>query len=108
MPITDDEVEKALDYLRDNADAAAQAAADRIYMAEYRKSLKSMLMQERPLDPLGAQERYAYAHKKYIDHLDALKTAVFEEEKHKFLREAARAKIDVYRTMQADQRAVKI
>ncbi len=35
MPfISDEEIDKALDYLRDNADAAAQARAERVYLEE--------------------------------------------------------------------------
>ena len=44
--ITDDEIDKALDYLRDNARDAAQARADRVYVEEYRKVIKAQLMKE--------------------------------------------------------------
>jgi hypothetical protein len=36
-------VEKALDYLRDNARAAAQARANRVYMEEFRKTVKAQI-----------------------------------------------------------------
>ena len=35
---------KCLDYLRDNAPAYAQAKANRVYLEEYRKSLKAIEM----------------------------------------------------------------
>jgi hypothetical protein len=44
--ITDDEIDKALDYLRDNARDAAQAKADRVYVEEFRKVIKATLMKE--------------------------------------------------------------
>ena len=44
--ITDDDVEKAIDYLRDSATNAAQSRANRIYMDEFRKSLKALIMRE--------------------------------------------------------------
>lgn len=102
--ISDDDIEKALDYLRDSAITAAQARANRIYMEEYRKSLKSKMMQRFAMSPLGAQERDAYASREYQIHLDALKTAVEEDEKHRFLREAAQAKIEAWRSMSANNR----
>ena len=105
--ITDDDIEKALDYLRDNAVPAAQARANRIYLEEYRKTMKAKIMQKYAMLPLGAQERDAYASKEYMDHLTALHSAIEEDEKHRFLREAAQAKIDAWQTMSANQR-VKI
>ena len=108
MPITDDEIEKAVDYLRDNATVAAQARANRVYMEEYRKSVKAQLMQHKTLDSIGAQERYAYAHPEYLAHLEALKAAVFEDEKHRFLLEAAKAKLDAWRTQEATGRALRV
>ena len=106
MPIDDDEIEKALDYLRDNSDAAAQASANRAYLTEYRKVLKAQLMKESKSDALAAQERDAYAHPNYIDFLAGLKEAVYQDMRHKFLLEAASAKIDAWRTEQSTQRAM--
>lgn len=102
--IPDEDIEKALDYLRDSATTAAQARANRIYMEEYRKTLKAKVMQRFAMSPLGAQERDAYASREYTDHLNALKTAVEEDEKHRFLREAAQAKIEAWRSMSANLR----
>ena len=36
--------QKAVDYLRDNADKFAKAKAERVYLEEFRKSKKSLLM----------------------------------------------------------------
>ena len=40
------EVSKALDYLRDSAAEVAKAKAERIYLEEYRKSLKALIMNQ--------------------------------------------------------------
>lgn len=106
--INEQEIDRSLDYLRDNADAAAQARANRIYMEEYRKVIKSQLMQEYEQLPVNAQERNAYADPRYVAHLEALKTAIYEDEKHRFLLSAAEAKIDAWRTQQATERAMKL
>ena len=44
--ITENEVEKAAEYIRDNAPEYAKAKADRIYLEQYRKSLKAIKMME--------------------------------------------------------------
>ena len=106
--ITEEEVEKAIDYLRDTAVDAAQARADRIYLEEYRKSLKAMIMSEFAGLAIGAQERQAYRDQRYVDLLEALKQAVFADEKIRFMRVAASAKIEAWRSQSANQRAVSI
>lgn len=102
--ITAEDVQKAVDFLRDNATPAAEARANRIYFEEFRKSLKAQLMSEQPNDSLGAQERYAYSHERYLTHLQALKVAVFEDSKQSFLREAAKAKVQAWQTQSANER----
>lgn len=103
--ISDDEIERAVHWLRDNAEEAAQAKAERVYMEEYRKTVKATLMSEVNEKPIGAQEAFAYAHKHYFDHLIALKEAVKRDEHFRFLREAAQAKIEAWRTQSSNLRA---
>lgn len=102
--ITEDEVDRALDWLRDNADEAAAAAANRSYVQEYRKSLKAQIMKEHEGKPLGIQEREAYADQRYIDHLGAIKAAVFQDVKMDFLARAADAKVKAWQTFSANSR----
>jgi hypothetical protein len=106
--IHEQEIDRALDYLRDSATVAAQARANRAYMEEYRKVIKAQLMKEHGTSTVNAQEREAYSDPRYIAHLDALKIAVYEDEKHRFLLAAAEAKIDAWRTQQATERAMKL
>ena len=104
--IDDGEIERALDYLRDNAELAAQARANRIYLEEFRKSKKALLMSQSNVEAVNAQERYAYAHPEYQEFLTGLKAAIFEDEKHRFLLAAASAKIDAWRTEQSTLRSM--
>ena len=97
--ITQKQIESALDFLRDSAVEAAQFKANRVYMEEYRKSLKAQIMAEYTNLPGNAQEREAYKDVRYIEHLEALKESVFEDEKLRFLMEAAKAKISAWQTM---------
>jgi hypothetical protein len=106
--ITDEEIDKALDYLRDNADDAAKARAERIYCEEYRKTLKAKLMKEHSTLSAVLQEREAYSDDRYVEHLEAIKEAVFRDEKHRFLRSAAEAKIEAWRTQSSNYRSMKL
>lgn len=108
MKITDEEIEKALDYLRDNATHAAVAKGERVFAEEYRKSLKAILASQSNETSEHARSDFAYSHPKYLEHLEALKTAVIEDENNRGLRVAAEAKIEAWRTMSSNQRAMKI
>ena len=104
--ISDGEIQKALDYLRDNADDAAQARANRIYMEEYRKSLKARLKKESNASSNAAKEDDAYAHPDYLDHLAAIRASVEADEKHRFMLSAAGAKIDAWRTQTSFNKSI--
>ena len=95
---------KVLDYIRDNSAKYAQAKANRIYLEEYRKSLKSILMIKSASKTSAAQEVEAYSHPEYITHLNALKEAVEAEETLRWMLIAAQAKCEVFRTLQANSR----
>lgn len=106
--ITDVEIDKALDYLRDNARDAAQAKADRVYVEEFRKVIKATLMKEHGSLSAVLQEREAYADPRYLQHLEAIREAVQADEHHRFLRGAADAKIGAWQTQSANHRAIKV
>jgi phage host-nuclease inhibitor protein Gam len=102
--ITDSEAEKALDYIRDNATKVAQAKANRVYVEEFRKTIKAQLMREHSELPLGAQEREAYADERYKQHLAALKEAIEKDEYLRWMMTAAEAKISAWQTQSRNNR----
>lgn len=104
--ITEQEIEKACDWLRDHAEEAAQAKAARVYLEHGRKRLLALIMKEHVEKPIGAQEREARADERYEKHLEGLREAVYADEKCKFLRSAAEAKIEAWRTEQANARGL--
>lgn len=97
---------RALDFLRDQAPAYAKAKADRVFLEEYRKSLKATIMKEvEPKFPsAAAQEREAYADARYVQLLEGLREAVEEEEKLRWRIVAAQAKIEVWRSLESSRR----
>lgn len=102
--ITEHDIENALDYLRDHAVTAAQATATRVYLQEFRKSLKAQLRAQSDARTEGAKDDFAYAHPDYLKHLEAMRIAVEQDERHRYLIKAAAAKIDAWRTQQANER----
>jgi hypothetical protein len=102
--ITDQQAENALDYLRTNASKAAKAKAERVYLEEYRKTVKSNEMQKHLEKPLAAQEREAYASEEYKAHLDAMREAIEKDEYNRWGMVAAQATLDAWRTENANRR----
>ena len=101
--ITDEQAESAADFIRDNATKAGQAKATRIYLEEFRKTLKARLYQQAS-GTVGDRESYAYGHPDYEKHLDALRIAVEDDERMRWMMVAAEAKLEAWRTMSANAR----
>ena len=99
---------KAIDFILDNAPKYAKAKAERIYLEEFRKSKKALLMQDaqlRKIESAAAQEREAYAHQDYQALLKGISAAVEIEETLRWQLEAARLNTEIWRTEQANARA---
>lgn len=99
---------KALDFIRDHAPAYAKAKAERIYLEEFRKTKKALCMkaaESAGANAVNAQEREAYADPEYQELLKGLRAAVEEEERLRWLIVGAQAKIEVWRTIEANKRA---
>lgn len=107
-PDTEFNIFRALDFIRDNAPLYAKAKSERIFLEEYRKSKKALMMREAEQaghKTAAMQEREAYAHPEYIQVLEGLKCAVEEEERLRWLIVGAQAKIEAWRTIEANRRA---
>jgi hypothetical protein len=107
---TDSEINifRSLDFIRDNAPAYAKAKSERVFLEEFRKSKKALLMRDAEIaghKSAAAQEREAYADPAYVQLLDGLRVAVEQEEALKWLIVGAQAKIEVWRTIEANRRA---
>lgn len=105
--ITEEEANKAMEWLVSNAEEAAQANADRQYLDAFSKTIKAEIMGEHIDEPVNAQERHAYADPRYRTHLEGLREAIKKDEKFRWLAKAAHAKIEMWRTTQANLRNVR-
>jgi len=100
---------KVVEFLLKNAGKYAKAKSERIYIEEFRKSKKALLMQIAQLkgvETMAAQERDAYANLEYQELLKGLKEAVEVEEKLRWQLIAAQLKVDIWRTEQANNRLI--
>lgn len=107
--ITDQRAEAAVMFLRDKAALYAKAKSERIHIEEFRKSQKSLSMREAEINgarTAAIQERDAYTSQEYLELLEGLKAAVEEEEKLRWEMEAAKLTVEVWRTQQANNRAL--
>lgn len=106
--ISEQELEAALDWLRDNAAEIGKAKANTVRCAHMLKVVKALEMKRVNQLPVSQQEREAYTSEKFMEALEADAVAAGEYEKMKALREAAALKIEAWRSEQANYRAMKI
>ncbi len=102
--ISDEQAELALDFLKVSAKAYAKAKAERIYIEEFRKSKKAILMKASEETSAVAQERDAYANPEYQELLQGLKVAVENEENLRWKIASAELQIELWRTQSANNR----
>ena len=101
---------QAVDFILKNSGLYSKAKAQRIYLEEFRKSKKALLMQEAfcvGVDTMAGQERDAYARSEYREILEGLKEAVEIEEKLKWQLTGAQLRVDIWRTNQANNRFIE-
>lgn len=101
------EPDDAIEYIFKHGKKFAKAKAERVYLEEFRKSKKALLMQQAQVNghqTAAAQEREAYADPEYVDLLQGLKAAVEAEEEIRWGLVAAQARIDVWRSREASSR----
>lgn len=101
------EPNKAVDYILKHSAEYAEAKSRRVYLEEFRKTKKALLMKdalERGIEAANAQEREAYAHVEYVDLLKGLAEAIAIEETLKWNLEAARMRCDIWRSQEATNR----
>lgn len=96
----------AVDFIYRQAPKYAKAKAERVWIEEFRKSKKALLMKACPESSIAAQEREAYADPEYRALLDGLKAAVEAEETLRWGLVAAQARVEIWRTEQANNRVM--
>ena len=106
MENTEESANKARRFIYDKSVDFAQSKANRVYIENFLRSKKSMLMAESEATTMAGKEVDAYKHPDYIALLYGLKDAVLLEEKLKWQLLSAQLAIEIYRTESANNRAI--
>lgn len=102
--IRDSDAEAAADYLRDSAAEFGRLKGERIYQEEYLRSVRATLASFSNATSEAARDREALAHDQYQKQLTLLREAVTAEETARARRVAAEMRIEVWRSISANQR----
>ncbi len=94
----------AVDYMIKNASAYANAKGERLYIENFLRSKKSMLMNQSDAKTVADREAFAYAHPEYIELISGLRAAVIQEEGIKWKLEAAKISVEIWRSQEASNR----
>ena len=94
---------KCVAYIMENAPKFAIAKAERVFIENYLRTVKSRLMQNEE-GTLGNKEAYAYAHPEYEAQLRGLRDATEKEEALKFMLIAAQMRHDTWKTQEYSKR----
>ncbi len=104
------DINDAVDYLYNSGKEYAVAKAQRVYLEEYRKSQKAMLMKtamkEGRAKTSAAAEMEAYSDPAYLEMLKGLQQAVEAEETLRWGLISAQARIDCWRSTEASNRVM--
>ena len=106
--ISEEDVEKALDWLRDNAKEIGAAKEDAVRTEKMVSHHKALAMKMSCETSVGAQEREALSSEEYVLAIDRMAKAAGYYEELRALREAAALKLNSYQTMSANFRAMKL
>jgi len=104
------DINDAVDYLYTHGRKYAEAKAQRVYLEEFRKSQKAMLMitakASGKAKSEAAAETEAYADPVYLEVLKGLQEAVEAEETFRWGLVSAQARIEVWRSTEASNRVM--
>ncbi len=106
--VSDMELEKCLDFLRDSADAVGKARGRLIRSGHMVKHIEALLTLNSDQKSVEARKCEAKTDQRWLDAVTEEAEAAGEFEKLKALREAAAAKIDAWRSEGANYRGMRV
>ncbi len=98
MGASSESIERSLHFINKQAEEFARAKSQRVYLEEFRKVRKALLMNEAEQEGRKTgqeRESYAYSHPEYKKLLDGLREAIEIEESLRWKLLSARENIDV-------------
>ena len=106
--VTDESVEKALDYLRDSAGPIGDAKARTVLAGHMVKIVEALMIKDSEATSDSKRQANARASSRYHEAIMEDAIAAGEIEKLRSLRDAAAARIEAWRSEQANYRSMKI
>jgi hypothetical protein len=106
--VTDDDVDRALAFLRDSAIAVGAAREALVKAGHMVKHIEALLFLASSQGSIEARKADVRCQERWIEATNEEARAAGEYEKLKALREAANAKIEAWRSEQANYRGMKV
>jgi hypothetical protein len=98
---------EAIDFIFKTASQYAKAKGELAELENFRPSLKAIKMSQTDETSIGGQEREAYRSPEYQELCKAIGIATEKAEKLRWSLEAARLRVEVWRTQQATNRQIE-
>jgi len=106
--LTDDQIQAALDYLRDSAPKAAIARSQAKTLDKYLGIIEATQKSLWPEMSNAAKQDEARKSPEYKTALQGLEEAIRQDSEFTMLREAALARIEAWRTWSSNERASRV
>ena len=103
--MSDIDPNKAIDFILKTAPQFAAAQSQHDHLCEYRKTKKAMLMLASSESSAVMREADAYADPEYLQVLEGIKVSGEEAITLKWHMEAARMRVDIWRSTEASNRS---
>jgi hypothetical protein len=97
----------AIDFIFKTAPAFSKAKGELAQLECFKSSLKAIKMKQSSEQSLGAQEREAYSSPEYQELCQAIGLATEKTEALKWQLEAAKLRVEIWRTEQASNRSIE-
>lgn len=97
---------KAVDFIYTTAPLFAKAQSEHDYLCEYRKTKKATLMLSSDESSAVMREAAAYADAEYLQVLEGIKVSGEQAITLKWQLEAAKLRVEIYRTESANNRTM--
>lgn len=105
--ISEEQAEAAVEYLRSSAEKAAAARGNVALLEQMLKVTRAKLKSKSTVKTDSGREDEALASSEYLEIVRGYQAAVEEDAVYRMKREAAIARLDYFRTMQANIRGMQ-
>lgn len=106
--VTESELEKALDFLRDSAAALGEAKANSVRAGHYLKHIEALQFVRSNASSVEKKRADARTSDEFVNAIEDEALAAGEYEKLRALREAAALKVQAWQSESANYRAMKV